>query len=252
MWSVPRPRWLWVATGTASRIFSMSSSSKPCVSRRVRALPATSSWAHGHAVMPWAVTPISRRVPSSVHAAEPCSVYSSWVWMPADRGGLVLGEARLDADLGAAALLSRADELGDVLGQRLGLERRLAEDDLADRVVDDLLEPRHVRALLVGAELDHALEPRREQLLGAVLLDPDHLLDAGHADAREAQLDRRPAGLDVRYGNTRGVGSEAIALRYRVDTTSAYCGALARFPGHRRGLWYHSFPAHLGDIEREG
>jgi hypothetical protein len=53
-----------------------------------------------------------------------------------------------------------------VLGQRLGLERRLAEHDLADRLVDDLLEARHVRALLVGAELDDALEPRGEELLG--------------------------------------------------------------------------------------
>ena len=44
-----------------------------------------------------------------------------------------------------------AHELGDVLGECLGLERRLAEHDLADRLVDDLLEARHVRALLVGA-----------------------------------------------------------------------------------------------------
>ena len=112
---------------------------------------------------------------------------------PGDRRGLVLGEARLDGDLGAARALALADELGDVLGQRLGLERRLAEHDLADRLVDDLLEARHVRALLVGAELDDALEARREQLLGAVLAEPDHLLDAGHADPREAQLDASEA-----------------------------------------------------------
>ena len=35
---------------------------------------ATSSCAHGHAVIPWAVTPISRRVPSSLLIAEPWSV----------------------------------------------------------------------------------------------------------------------------------------------------------------------------------
>ncbi len=39
------------------------------------------------------------------------------------------------------------------------------EHDLADRLVDDLLEARHVRALLVGAEVDEALEPREEQLV---------------------------------------------------------------------------------------
>ncbi len=47
------------------------------------------------------------------------------------------------------------------------LERRLAEHDLADRVVDDLLEARHVRALLVRAEVDEALELGVEELLGA-------------------------------------------------------------------------------------
>ncbi len=82
-----------------------------------------------------------------------------------DRGRLVLGEARLDADLGASGALARADELGDVLGERLGLERRVAQHDLADRLVDDLLKARHVRALLIGAEFDHALKARREQLL---------------------------------------------------------------------------------------
>jgi hypothetical protein len=45
-----------------------------------------------------------------------------------------------------------------VLGQRLGPERGVAEDDLADRLVDHLLEARHVGALLVRSELDDALE----------------------------------------------------------------------------------------------
>ena len=52
--------------------------------------------------------------------------------------------------------------------ERLGAERALAEDDLADRVVDDLLEARHVRALLARAEVDEAVELRREELLAAV------------------------------------------------------------------------------------
>jgi hypothetical protein len=110
-----------------------------------------------------------RRVPNSVQIAEPCSVYSSCVW----------------------------HELGDVLGERLGLERGLAEDDLADRLVDDLLEARHVRALLVGAELDDALEAGGEQLRVAVVAKPDHLLHARHTDAAQAELHRRELGLDV-------------------------------------------------------
>ena len=104
-----------------------------------------------------------------------------------DRRGLVLGEAGLDGDLGAAGVLALAHELGDVLGQGLGAEGLLAKHDLADGVVDDLLEARHVRALLIGPELDHALEARGEELLGAVLSQPDHLLDRCDADAGQAE-----------------------------------------------------------------
>ena len=74
MRSVPSPRWLWVATGTASNTRAISSSEKPCASSRSREDSWTSVCAHGQAVMPVAVTPISRRVPSGPATAEPCSV----------------------------------------------------------------------------------------------------------------------------------------------------------------------------------
>ena len=61
--SVPMPRWLWVATGTSAKTRSISSSVKPSSRRRSRERSATSSCAHGHAVMPCACTPTSRRVP---------------------------------------------------------------------------------------------------------------------------------------------------------------------------------------------
>ena len=41
----------------------------------------------------------------------------------------------------------------------------------------------------LGAEIDDAFEARREELLDAVVAQPDDLLDAGHADAGEAHLD---------------------------------------------------------------
>ena len=66
-----------------------------------------------------------------------------------------------------AAVLAVADERGDVGGERLGLEG-LGEHDLVDRLVDDLLEARHVRALLLGPEVDEALELGVEELLVAV------------------------------------------------------------------------------------
>ena len=86
-------------------------------------------------------------------------------------------------------------------GERLGLEG-LAEDHLVDRLVDDLLEARHVRALLVRAEVDEALELGVEELLVAVRADADHLLDAGHADAREADV-RRSGGAPGRRRRRR-------------------------------------------------
>ena len=117
-----------------------------------------------------------------------------------DRRRLVLRVARGDRDLGGLRVLALADLLGDVLGERLGAEAGLAEDHLADRVVDDLLEARHVRALLARAEVDEALELRVEQLLDPVLADADDLLDAGDADARERQREVRNLGLDVLDG----------------------------------------------------
>jgi hypothetical protein len=111
----------------------------------------------------------------------------------------VLGEASLHADLRAACVLAGSHELRDLLGELLDLERGLAQHNLADRVVDGLFEARHVRTLLVRSQIDDAFKARREQLLAAVVTDPDHLLDAGHADAGEAQLHGRQLRLHVHH-----------------------------------------------------
>ena len=131
-------------------------------------------------------------------------MYSSCVWMPDTGAGLCSGNRASTLTSARRALLALRTSWAMCSASVSALNVDFAEDDLADRVVDDLLEARHVRALLVRAELDDALEARREQLLGAVLLDADHLLDAGHADAREAQLHRREASLDVGHRNGRG------------------------------------------------
>ena len=123
---------------------------------------------------------------------------------PRHRSGLVLRETGLDRHLGAACALTRTNQLSDVLGQRFGAEGRLPEHDLADRLVDDLLEARHVGALLIGAEIDDTLKPGREKLLGSVLAQPDDLLDTGHTDAREAQRQRRCRRLHVDRRDARG------------------------------------------------
>ena len=86
----------------------------------------------------------------------------------ADRRRLVLRVAGLDVHLGAARALAVAHLLGDVLRQCFRAERALAEHDLADRVVDDLLEAAHVRALLMRAEVDEAVQAGGEQLFRPV------------------------------------------------------------------------------------
>ena len=181
---------MWVATGTASRIWSISLGVEALVLEALAGRAGDQllrARARGHALRGDADQPARAELGADRRAVQRVQLLGL---DPRDGGGLVLGEARLDAHLGAAGALALADELRDVLGERLGLERGLVEDDLADRLVDDLLEARHVRALLIRAELDDALEARGEQLLGAVLADPDDLLDAGHADAREAQRRR--------------------------------------------------------------
>ena len=186
--SVASPRWLCVATGTLLEDRARSARSlKPCSARRSRARAATSSCAHGQAVMPGGRD--ADDAPRAVLEGDRAAVQRvDLLGLHAGhRRGLVLGVARRDRHLGALGALARAHELGDVLGERLGAERRLAEHDLADRLVDDLLEARHVRALLAAVEIDEAVEAREEQLLA----DPHHLLDAGDADAREAERDRR-------------------------------------------------------------
>jgi hypothetical protein len=69
-----------------------------------------------------------------------------------------------------------------VRGERLGHEC-LADHDVLDRFVHDLLEAGHVDAHLLGIQVDVALERGVVELLLAVRPDPDDLLDAGHADA---------------------------------------------------------------------
>ena len=140
---------------------------------------------------------------------------------------LVLGVARRDRHLRAGGALAGANELGDVLGERLRAERGLAQDDLADGLVDDLVEARHVGALLHRAEVHEAVEAREEQLLA----DTHDLLDAGDADAREADRDRGGARLHVPAGSERG---KRCRMRYaRLHTRPSLAGAISRASGAR-------------------
>src|SRR4051794_25160032 len=137
------PRWLWVATGTLSKTREISSSVKPCSRSRSSERSITSSWAHGQAVMPWASTPTSRRVPPPPRGAPPAPGGAGPGVPPrappptgrarprlgrhrravqrvdllggraGDRSHLVLRVARRDRGLGAQAALAVAHALGD-------------------------------------------------------------------------------------------------------------------------------------------
>jgi hypothetical protein len=99
--------------------------------------------------------------------------------------------------LGAQGLLALAHELRDVCGEGLGLER-LVEHDVLDRLVDRLLEARHMRALLLRIEIDEALELRGEELgRRAFGTDSHHLFDASYPNARKAQVSCGTSRLDV-------------------------------------------------------
>jgi hypothetical protein len=100
-------------------------------------------------------------------------------------------------NLGAQRILAFTHELRDVRGERLRLER-LVEHDMLDRVVDRLLEARHVRALLLRIEIDEALELRGEELgRRAFGTNSYNLFDASYPNARKAQVSCGTSRLDV-------------------------------------------------------
>ena len=198
--SVPRPRWLCVASGTSSRMRSTSPSANPASSSRSLAAPRTSPCAQGQALMPEASTPTTRRTRSGDAAAIPISVAISWVGSPVTGVAALERVLRLDAHLGAQRVLALDDVRRDVLGQRLD-EERLADHDLVDRLPEDLGEPRHVDALLGRIEVDGARDLGRERLLVALVPDADRLLDAGHPGPRQAQpyLGQRCLQIDGQF-----------------------------------------------------
>jgi hypothetical protein len=180
-----------VATGTASNTRSISSSEKPCSTSRSREL----SWMS-----------VCDHAARAGRAGDGRAVQRVDLLRldPRHRRRLVLRVARGDRDLGGTRVLPLAHALGDVLGERLGAERALAQDHLADRLVDDLFEARHVRALLARPQVDEAFELRGEQLLAPVVAHADDLLDGRDADAGERELQRRELALDVLYRDLGG------------------------------------------------
>jgi hypothetical protein len=121
-----------------------------------------------------------------------------------------------DPDLGPQGLLA-LDDLGrDPVGQHLH-EQPLAEHHVVDRLVEELGEPRHVRALLIASEIDGALELGGHQDLLCAPADPDRLVDARDACTREREPDRRRRRLEIAHERKIAHGDDATAAASRDD-----------------------------------
>ena len=104
--------------------------------------------------------------------------------------------ARCDPRLGAKRALAADDVLGDVLGERLDVQR-LCADDRLDRLLEELGEARHVHALLLVREVDGALDLGRHHGLVPLVAHAHRLLDARDAGAGERQPHLRGRGLEI-------------------------------------------------------
>ena len=126
-----------------------------------------------------------------------------------------IGQSARIRHLGAERVLALDDAAGDVLRQHLD-EQRLFVDDRVDRLVEELREARHVDALLLGREVDGAVDRRRHHRLAGRARDADGLRDARDAGAGQADADVRRGGLEV-VGELRRVGHADTLARGRTQ-----------------------------------
>src|SRR5919198_3479357 len=93
-----------------------------------------------------------------------------------------------DVHLGAPRALPLDYVPRDVLRELLD-EERLADHDLLDRLLEQLRKARHVDALLRRIEVDGAVDLRRDEPLDPTPPQPDRLVEAADAGARQPQPD---------------------------------------------------------------
>ena len=159
----------------------------------------TRPWAHGHALIPVASTPTTRRVAVRDAAAIPISVTSSCVRSAGHGRQPLDGVARRDLHFGAKRLLALDDVARDVLGEVLD-EELLVDHDLVDRLLEDLGEARHVHALLGRVEVDEAVDLGRDERVAAAVLHAHRLLHAGDPGAGEADANLGLGSLQIGSG----------------------------------------------------
>ena len=96
------------------------------------------------------------------------------------------------------------DAARDVLREHLDEQRFLADDEV-DRLLEELREAGHVHALLVGREIDGAVDDGGHDGLCVAAPDAHRLLDPAHAGVGEGKADLGRRGLEV-LDEMRGVG----------------------------------------------
>ena len=183
-----RPRWLCVAIGTSSRIRSTSSVSKPASSEALRRAVAHEALRARARVDPGRLDADRAACPGLGRGGDPAQRHHLLRREPGDGRSAVDRPLGADPDLGAERALPLDDAARDVLGEHLD-EQRLAFDDELDRLLEELGEARHVDALLVGGEIDRAVDHGGHDRLGVAAADANRLLHAGHARARERERD---------------------------------------------------------------
>ena len=208
------PRWLWVAIGTTSRIRSISLVVEALVEQAVRARARRPAPARRGRRS----SPGPRRRSASACRARRRPRCRRGRRSPACRcrvsgAGLCLRVAGGDRDLGAqrrpgARAPSRRRGRR---GPRPGTASPSTTSSIASPTISSKRDMCDAR--LVGVEVDEALElARRRGSRAPSWRDPDHLLDAGHADPREARPGSPAAGLDVGDGSSVSGG---LASRIR-------------------------------------
>ena len=123
-----------------------------------------------------------------------------------------------DPDLRAERSLALDHVARDVLGEHLD-EQRLALDDELDRVLEELGKARHVHALLIGGEVDRAVDHRGHDGLGVSTTDANGFLHSRDARARERERDLGRRRLEVVI--------ELHAVRHAATVASAVVSARA-------------------------
>ena len=229
--SVPRPRWLCVAIGTSSRIRSTSSAvaglleplGGPSADEVLRARAGVDPRRLDPDHAPRALGACGRDADQRDHLLG---------LEAGHRRAAPLRPAGDDAHLGPQGVLALDDLRRDPVGEHLH-EQALAEDDLVDRLVEELGEARHVDALLVAREVDGAVDLRRHQDLVVAAADPDRLVHAGDARARESEPDGRRGRLHV--ANEREVAHAGHATPRATTRAGTRAACVERLRALERG-----------------